>query len=207
MIPLAVAVVYCLFYWFPVSETVGVWLSILSHLFALPIVVSGFSNFLSLTTAVTVVASTLFHTINDLADADTEKHFRRFDHAWSVFIIYAVLFKVYYTKIPQWGTIVLTLVATIPAAFLTNPRTYLPLAVIALLLMLWLLVKKFNRSLLLAFILFVSAIISRYLPIADNKYHRHSVWHALVFTSIYYAHLGIVANENEKKLPYYRVNP
>ena len=104
-----------------------------------------------------------------------------------------------YKKIPEWAIFVLTMVTVIPAAFLTNPRTYLPLAILAFIIMLSLLYRKYNRQLLIAFILFVTAAASRYIPILDNKYHRHSVWHALIFTAVYYAHLGIVYNETKKR--------
>tara|TARA_B100000214_G_scaffold322420_1_gene258373 strand:+ start:4388 stop:5005 length:618 start_codon:yes stop_codon:yes gene_type:complete len=199
MWPLIAATIYSLSYFIYVEKEFSIWLSILTHAFALPVIVEDFPNFLSISTCLTVIASTLFHIINDLYNDDKEKHFRRFDHGWSVFLIYAILFKVSYKKIPEWAIFVLTMVTVIPAAFLTNPRTYLPLAILAFIIMLSLLYRKYNRQLLIAFILFVTAAASRYIPILDNKYHRHSVWHALIFTAVYYAHLGIVYNETKKR--------
>jgi hypothetical protein len=192
---LIIAIIYSLFYFAHVSREVGIWMSIITHVFALPSIVLDFPNFLSISTFLTVVASIMFHVIKDLYNNDKEQHFRRFDHGWSVFLIYAILFRVSYRKIPEWAIFVLTMVSIIPAAFLTNPRTYIPLAILAFVIMLFLLYRKYNRDLLIAFVLFVVAAASRYLPVMDNKYHLHSIWHALVFTAVYYAQIGITQNE------------
>ncbi len=191
------AVAYSLSYFVPVSREFGIMLSIATHVFAVPSFVK-FPDFLTISTIITVIASLLFHIINDALQADQEKHFRRFDHGWSVFLIYAVIFRTIYKKIPEWAVFVLVLVCVIPAAFLTNPRTYLPLAIVATVLMIYILYLKFNRYLMIAALLYIMGIASRYLPILDNKYHRHSIWHAFVFSSVYYVHLGIEENEKQR---------
>ena len=44
------------------------------------------------------------------------------------------------------------------------------------------------------------AVSSRYWTVRDNKYHRHSIWHALVFTTVFYAYHGIkLVREKEKE--------
>ena len=135
MIPAFISIVYSISYFLVIGIDFGKWLSVLTHLFALPVIIRDFPNFLSISTICTVIASLLFHIIKDLFNNDPEKHFRRFDHGWSVFLIYAVLFRVSYKKIPEWAIFILTMVAIIPAAFLTNPRTYIPLAIVAFLFM------------------------------------------------------------------------
>jgi len=199
MIPAFISIVYSFSYFLHVSTDVGKWLSVMTHLFALPVIIIDFPNFLSISTLCTVIASLLFHIIKDLFNSDPEKHFRRFDHGWSVFLIYAILFRVSYKKIPEWAIFVLTMVAIVPAAFLTNPRTYVPLAIVAFGFMCILLYRKYNRKLLVAFVFLSLGVVSRYLPIVDNKYHRHSIWHALIFTSVYYVHTGIEYNETKKR--------
>ena len=200
MIPAFISIVYSISYFLVIGIDFGKWLSVLTHLFALPVIIRDFPNFLSISTICTVIASLLFHIIKDLFNNDPEKHFRRFDHGWSVFLIYAVLFRVSYKKIPEWAIFILTMVAIIPAAFLTNPRTYIPLAIIAFCFMCILLYRKYNPQLLIAFVLFTLGAVSRYLP-TENKYHRHSIWHALIFTSVYYVHTGIEYNETKKRTP------
>jgi len=194
---LIVCIVYSLFYFLPVSKEIGIMLSVSSHVFAAPAVFK-FPTFLSVSTVITVFASLMFHIINDAMKADEDKHFRRFDHGWSVFLIYAVVFRTVYKKIPEWALFVLVLVCVIPAAFLTNPRTYLPLTVIATVAMVFILYQKFNRYLMIAFLLYAMGMVSRFLPILDNKYHRHSIWHALVFSAVYYVQLGIEENEKQR---------
>ncbi len=190
-----------MFYFLWVSKSVGIWLSILTHAFALPVIYADFPNILSVSTSLTVLASLLFHILNDGYDLDEDKEFRRFDHGWSVFLIYLITFKVAYKKIPEWGMIILLIVTSIPIAFLTNPRTYIFLAVAAFVIMAVLLYRKYNIQFMLSFTLLMIAVSSRYWPILDNKYHRHSVWHALVFTSVFYAHCGILlVREKEKEV-------
>jgi len=198
---LILSVIYALFYFLWVSKPVGIWLSILTHAFALPVIYADFPNILSVSTSLTVLASLLFHILNDGYDLDEDKEFRRFDHGWSVFLIYLIIFKVAYKKIPEWGMIILLIVTSIPIAFLTNPRTYIFLAVAAFVIMAVLLYRKYNIQFMLSFTLLMIAVSSRYWPILDNKYHRHSVWHALVFTSVFYAHCGILlVREKEKEV-------
>mgnify|MGYP001237169711 CR=1 FL=1 len=198
---LILCVIYALFYFLWVSKSVGIWLSILTHAFALPVIYADFPNILSVSTSLTVLASLLFHILNDGYDLDEDKEFRRFDHGWSVFLIYLITFKVAYKKIPEWGMIILLIVTSIPIAFLTNPRTYIFLAVAAFVIMAVLLYRKYNIQFMLSFTLLMIAVSSRYWPILDNKYHRHSVWHALVFTSVFYAHCGILlVREKEKEV-------
>lgn len=192
-IPLILCIIYTGFYFLPVSTDVGIWLSILTHAFAFPTIWSDWPKFLSIATLLTIIASSLFHILKDGYNLDDEKEFRRFDHGLSVFLMYAVVFKVAYKQIPYWAVLVLIVVTAIPIAFLTNPRTYLFLAIIAYLIMAVLLFLKFNRDLLLSFVLLLVASSSRYWPILNqNKYHRHSIWHALVFTAVFYAHCGIL---------------
>ena len=190
-IPLIVSLVYTCFYFVEVDKQVGVWLSILTHAFAIPVIYIDFPSILSISTSLTVIASLLFHILKDGFDMDNDKEFKRFDHGWSIFLIYLVVFKVAYKKIPQWGMLVLVVVTTIPIAFLTNPRTYVFLAVFAFIVMAYLLYKRFNYDYLIAYTILLLAVSSRYWPIIDNKYHRHSIWHALVFTSVFYAYYGI----------------
>ena len=198
---LILSVIYALFYFLWVSKSVGIWLSILTHAFALPVIYADFPNILSVSTSLTMLASLLFHILNDGYDLDEDKEFRRFDHGWSVFLIYLITFKVAYKKIPEWGMIILLIVTSIPIAFLTNPRTYIFLAVAAFVIMAVLLYRKYNIQFMLSFTLLMIAVSSRYWPILDNKYHRHSVWHALVFTSVFYAHCGILlVREKEKEV-------
>lgn len=148
-----------------------------------------------------MLASLLFHILKDGYDLDEDKEFRRFDHGWSVFLMYIIIFKVAYKKIPEWGMIILLIVTSIPIAFLTNPRSYIFLAVAAFVIMAVLLYQKYNNHLLLSFTLLMLAVSSRYWPVLDNKYHRHSVWHALVFTSVFYAHCGIlIIREKEEEV-------
>ena len=197
---LILSVIYALFYFLWVSKPVGIWLSILTHAFALPVIYADFPNILSVSTSLTVLASLLFHILNDGYDLDEDKEFRRFDHGWSVFLIYLITFKVAYKKIPEWGMIILLIVTSIPIAFLTNPRTYIFLAVAAFIIMAVLLYQKYNIQFMVSFTLLMLAVSSRYWPILDNKYHRHSIWHALVFTSVFYAHCGILlVREKEKE--------
>jgi len=189
---LFLAVVYSLFYFVRVSEEVGIWLTIVTHVFALPSIITYFPSFLSISTFITVIVSVTYHIIKDLYNNDTDQQFRRFDHGWAVFLIYAILFRIYYRKIPEWSIFVLVMISIIPAAFLTM---HIPLAILAFIIMLFLLCYNYNRDLLIAFFLFISAAASRYLPIIDNKYHVHSIWHALIFTAVYYAQSGIKHND------------
>lgn len=198
---LIVCIMYTFFYFLWVSKPVGIWLSILTHAFALPAIYADFPNILSISTSLTVLASLLFHILKDGYDLDEDKEFRRFDHGWSVFLMYIIIFKVAYKKIPEWGMIILLIVTSIPIAFLTNPRSYIFLAVAAFVIMAVLLYQKYNNHLLLSFTLLMLAVSSRYWPVLDNKYHRHSVWHALVFTSVFYAHCGIlIIREKEEEV-------
>ena len=195
MWPLIVAVVYSLFYFAHVSREVGIWMSVVTHVFALPSIITYFPNFLSISTLITVIVSAMYHIISDMYGNDTEQQFRRFDHGWSVFLIYAILFRIYYhkdRKRPEWSILVLVMISIIPAAFLTM---HIPLAILSFMIMLFLLCYNYNRYLLIAFFLFISAAASRYLPIIDNKYHVHSIWHALIFTAVYYAQAGIQHND------------
>lgn len=189
MIFLIFTLLFSFSYFFYPNNDVGIWGSLLTHLFCIPtIFISNYNEknkYYVLCVALTVVASIIFHLSKDFFKFDTEeKGFRRFDHGFSIFLILVSLACVYYKKIPYYINVCIFLLSSIPIAFLTAPRTYWFIGGAAFLLMIYILFKKRNMSLVYAFLCFTLAVMFRFLQ--NTSKWDHGIWHAYVFTATYY---------------------
>lgn len=186
-----VAIGYALTYFVPVTPVISAWTNNLSHLFALPAIFD-FPRALSMTVLVTAGASVLFHA------ADTFGYegdwLRRLDHGLSMYLVFLTIAKVWYHTVPPVTKVLLIVSGVLPAALLTKPRVYPPMAVFALLLAtivyytLYTTYRVLPRVIHKVYLLFVLALLIRMLPTTtDNRGHVHSIWHVLAFTAVYYA--------------------
>lgn len=181
-----IAILYSLTLFLPIASDVGVWTNNLSHAFAIPAIFVG--GFLAAATLAATVASTLFHAADTLGYQG--QWLRRLDHGLATYLIFAATAHVWYKRIPASASALLAIAGIVPAAVLTTPRVYPPMAAFALVLATIVYSHK-ERSKLLdkSYLLFALALAARALPATADKAHAHSIWHALAFTAVYYAAL------------------
>lgn len=181
------ALLYSLTYFIPVSSVVSDWTNNLTHLFALPAIVTRFPNFLSNITLLTAAVSLAFH-VTDTFNY-TGDWLRRLDHGISMLLMCVAIAAVWYQdgfKIPNRVYVICLFAGALPTALLTKPRVYPPMVVFALILATIIAFKR--KNVWRGYILLVLSVIIRLLPTnADNRGHVHSIWHALAFTAAYYA--------------------
>lgn len=192
MYPFFIALVYALSYFVAVPTSVSAWTNNLTHVFALPAILyrksgrsSGRSEFFGKLTFVTTVISVAFHASDTFGyDGDW---LRRLDHGFSVMLMFASIAGVWYQegfKVPSSVYVLILVSGVLPAAFLTKPRVYPPMAAFALLLATIIVFKR--RDILYGYFMFLLSFVIRLLP-TDNKEQSHSIWHAFAFTAVYYA--------------------